>query len=55
MNVVNSENHSNFLVNKFVARLIQTATCDLHMRAKPSAHDLAMAYQAAFAARKASK
>ncbi len=54
MNVVNSENHSNFLVNKFVARLIQTATCDLQARVKPSAHDLAIAYQVAFAARKSS-
>ncbi len=53
MNVVNSESQSNFLVNKFVARLIQTATCDLQTRAKPSAHDLAMAFQAAFATRKA--
>ena len=53
MNVVNSENHSSSFVNKFVARIIQTATCDLQIRSKPSAHDLAMAFQAAFAARKA--
>ncbi len=55
MNIINSETHSSFLVNKFVARLIQTATCDLQTRAKPSAHELALAYQAAFTAHAATK
>ncbi len=55
MNVVNTENHSNVLVDKFVTRLFQTAISDLHAKAAPSAHDLAMAYQAAFAARKAAR
>lgn len=63
MNVVNSENHStNFAVspcgetsffNKFVVRLVQSATSDLKAVTPPSAHDLAMTYQAAFATRKA--
>ena len=39
--------------NKFVVRLVQSATSDLKTVTPPSAHDLAMAYQAAFAARKA--
>lgn len=55
MNVVNSENHSDFLVKSLVARLIQTSACDLQVTTTPSAHDLAMAYQAAFAARRATK
>ena len=53
MNVVNCENHSTPFFNKFVVRLVQSATSDLKQVTPTSAHDLAMAYQAAFAARKA--
>ena len=53
MNVINSENHSEMFVNMFAPRLVETATSDVQTTAPLSAHDLAMAYQAAFAARKA--
>jgi hypothetical protein len=53
MNVVNSENHSTPFFHKFVVRLVQTAASDLKTITPPSAHDLAMAYQAAFATPKA--
>ena len=53
MNVINSENHSEMFVNMFAPRSTETATSDLQTKTPLSAHDLAMAYQAAFAARKA--
>lgn len=53
MNVVNSESHSASFFNKFVVRLVQTAASDLKPVTPTSAHDLAMAYQAAFATPKA--
>ena len=63
MNVINSESQSSrFAVspcgeasffNKFVVRLVRSATTDLKPVTPPSAHDLALAFQAAFAARKA--
>ena len=40
-------------LNKFVVRLVQSATSDLKPATPTSAHDLAMSYQAAFAATKA--
>lgn len=53
MNVINSENHSEMFTNKFFTRLFEKVTPDFQTPTPPSAHDLAMAYQAAFAARKA--
>ena len=49
---VSPSGETSFL-NKFVVRLVQSATSDLKPVTPTSAHDLAMAYQAAFAARKA--
>ena len=63
MNVVNCESPSTrfavspssetFFFNKFVVRLVQSATTDLKPVTPPSAHELAVAFQAAFDVRTA--
>jgi hypothetical protein len=44
--------HTDSRLATFVARLLQSAASEAKKAVKPSAHDLAMAYGAAFAARK---
>ena len=61
MNVINNQTRTDFSVYNFatrsitrsVTRSIKNATSELQTTAPISAHDLAMAFKAAFAARKA--
>ncbi len=53
MNALHHETELNAFVNKFVARLLQSAASDLASTRAPNAHEVAMAYQAAFNTRAA--